>query len=167
MFEIWKLSFSYKSIKGVLRQVHSEKIFVMTSILTELVKMVIFIKANPLFLRKYWSKTPYISVGDKWRLNEGGALNVLDGVGELQLFLVGFTSCPCRWTSQLLFDLFICRSFKKIYKNIFFNKLRFIEAWSKLVSWFRLITQTVKLIFTSQGWQSMVNRETPPIVTHG
>lgn len=129
--------------------------------------MAIFIKANPLFFwRNYWSKTPYISVGDKWRLNEGGALNVLDGVGELQLFLVGFTSCPCPWSSQLLFDLFICRSFKKI-QNIFFNKLRFIEAWSKLVSWFRLITQTVKLIFTSQGWQSMVNRETPPIVTHG
>lgn len=82
--------------------------------------MAIFIKANPLFFfRKYWSKTPYISVGNKWRLNEGGALNVLDGVGELQLFLVGFTSRPCRWTSQLLFDLFICRSFKKILKYFF------------------------------------------------
>lgn len=45
--------------------------------------MVIFIKVNLFFLRKYWSKIFYIFVGDKWRLNEGGVFNVFDGVGEL------------------------------------------------------------------------------------
>lgn len=49
MFEIWKLSFSFKSIKGVLRQVHKEKIFVMTSVLTELVQDGNLYKSKPTF----------------------------------------------------------------------------------------------------------------------
>lgn len=49
MFEILKLSFSFKSIKGVLRRVHSEKIFVMTSVLTELVQDGNLYKSKPTF----------------------------------------------------------------------------------------------------------------------
>lgn len=49
VFEILKLSFSFTSIKGVLGQVHSEKIFVMTSVLTELVQDGNLYKSKPTF----------------------------------------------------------------------------------------------------------------------
>lgn len=59
VFEILKLSFSFKSIKGVLGQVHSEKIFVMTSVLTELVQDGNLYKSKPtFFLEKLLKQNP-------------------------------------------------------------------------------------------------------------
>lgn len=151
----------------MLRQVHKEKIFVMTSVLTELVKMAIFIKANPLFFGENIEAKPLTYL---FETNEDWMKE------ELSMSLMALENCSCSWWVLLPVPaaepvscslIFSSAAALKKFKNIFFNKLRFIEAWSKLVSWFRLITQTVKLIFTSQGWQSTVNRETPPIVTHG